>query len=118
MPERRLIAPSSASMNSSAFFSAASEMPDGSAAVADLAPSVIVPHTRLIAGGTRQSPAQASIAAASGIPGERLDNTGEFPAEPDVNPTARYASPVGFLPSAAWAAASRAIGTRNGEHDT
>ncbi len=28
------------------------------------------------------------------------------------------ASPAAFLPSAAWAAASRAIGTRNGEHET
>jgi hypothetical protein len=29
-----------------------------------------------------------------------------------------YALLAGPLPSAAWAAASRAIGTRNGEHET
>jgi hypothetical protein len=29
-----------------------------------------------------------------------------------------YAWLAAVLPSAAWAAASRAIGTRNGEHDT
>src|SRR5256885_728942 len=42
-PDRRLSAPSSASMNSSAFFSAASEMPGGSPARAGLFPSPIVP---------------------------------------------------------------------------
>jgi hypothetical protein len=31
---------------------------------------------------------------------------------------AGYASPAGPLPSAAWAAARRAMGTRNGEHET
>src|SRR6201984_711800 len=30
----------------------------------------------------------------------------------------RHASPVAVLPSAAWAAARRAMGTRNGEHET
>src|SRR5438132_14261561 len=33
-------------------------------------------------------------------------------------PYAGYASPAGPLPSAAWAAARRAMGTRNGEHET
>jgi hypothetical protein len=31
---------------------------------------------------------------------------------------AGYAFPAGPLPSAAWAAARRAMGTRNGEHET
>src|SRR5258705_5471273 len=42
-PDRRLRAPSSASMNCSAFFSAASEMPGGSPARAGIFPSPIVP---------------------------------------------------------------------------
>jgi hypothetical protein len=33
-------------------------------------------------------------------------------------PYAGYAFPAGPLPSAAWAAARRAMGTRNGEHET
>src|SRR5213080_3062870 len=33
-------------------------------------------------------------------------------------PYAGYASPAAPLPSAAWAAARRAMGTRNGEHET
>ena len=43
VPARRLIAPSSASMNSSAFLSAASEMPGGSPASTGMSPSAIVP---------------------------------------------------------------------------
>ena len=45
-PESRLSAPSSASMNASAFFSASSEIADGSAAAAGLASSAIVPSAR------------------------------------------------------------------------
>jgi hypothetical protein len=46
VPERRLIAPSSASMNSSAFFSAASEMPGGSPASAGMLSDSVPPARR------------------------------------------------------------------------
>ena len=57
--------------------------------------------------------------AASVSPGDEPQPVSDS-AAPEV-PTPRGADQAvlaGFLPSAACAAASRAIGTRNGEHDT
>src|SRR5436190_86794 len=120
-PDRRLSAPSSASMNSSAFFSAASEMPGGSPANAGILPSLIVPPPIFLVFGvspqvklTRhrrpEHPTNVSVAgSAIVVPGSGIVRTRRHND---------YASPAAFLPSAACAAARRAIGTRNGEHDT